>query len=204
MNQPWTPEADALLAALYQTLSSGEIGRRMGRTRCSIKGRVAKLGLKKPEGVTNSGRFLPGQTSWNKGLHYQAGGRSAETRFKPGHRGGIALERYLPVGSERVHKGGYIQVKVNEDPVFYKRWRFVHVMVWEAAHGPVPKGHVVSFKNGDPADCRRLENLELIHRRELMLRNTVHNYPEELRQVIRLKGAISKRIATRTRKEQQP
>jgi hypothetical protein len=37
-----------------------------------------------------------------------------------------------------------------------------------------------------------------------MQRNTVHNYPEELRQVIRLKGAITKRIATRTRKEQQP
>jgi len=204
VNQPWTPEADALLTELYKTMSAGDIGRRMGRTRARIKGRAHVLGLKKPEDVTNSGRFLPGQTSWNKGKQFDSGGRSHETRFKPGHRGGIALERYLPVGSERVHKGGYIQVKVNEDPVFYKRWRFVHVLTWEAVHGPVPKGHVVSFKNRDPADCRRVENLELLHRRELMLRNTVHNYPEELRQVIRLKGAISKRIATRTRKEQQP
>lgn len=200
----WTPETDAMLAELYKTMSAGEIGKRLGRTRAGIKGRVHVLGLKKPEGVTNSGRFLPGQASWNKGKQFDSGGRSHETRFKPGHRGGIALERYLPVGSERVHKGGYIQVKVNEDPVFHKRWRFVHVMTWEATHGPVPKGHVVSFKNGDPTDCRRVENLELLHRRELMLRNTVHNYPPELRQVIRLKGAISKRIAARIKKEQHP
>jgi len=119
-------------------------------------------------------------------------------------RSGVALARYLPVGSERVTKDGYIQRKVSDEPTFYKRWRFVHVLTWEAAHGPVPKGHVVSFKNGDVTDCRRVENLELLHRRELMQRNTVHNYPEDLRQVIRLKGAISKRIATRIRKEQQP
>lgn len=202
MNQRWTPEADALLTALYQTLSAGEIGKLMGRTRTSIKGRVHVLGLKKPEGITNSGRFQPGQVSWNKGKQFDSGGRSHETRFKPGHRSGRALENYLPVGSERITKDGYIQRKVNDGAVFYKRWRFVHVLVWEAAHGPVPKGYVISFKNGKKDDTR-LENLQLLHRRDLMQRNTVHNYPEELRQVIRLKGAISKRIATRIKKEQR-
>lgn len=203
MNQRWTPEADATLTELYQTLSAGAIGKIMGRTRAGIKGRVHVLGLKKPEGVTNTGRFMPGQGAWNKGKKFDSGGRSHETRFQPGHRGGRALERYLPVGSERITKDGYIQRKISDDPVFYKRWRFVHVLEWEAAHGPVPKGHVVTFKNGKRDDTR-LENLQLLHRRELMQRNTVHNYPEGLRQVIRLKGAISKRIATRTRKEQQP
>lgn len=203
MNQRWTLEADARLTDLYQTLSAGEIGKLMGRTRTSIKGRVHVLGLKKPEGITNSGRFQPGQVSWNKGKQFDSGGRSHETRFKPGHRGGRALENYLPVGSERITKDGYIQRKVNDGAVFYKRWRFVHVLVWEAAHGPVPKGYVISFKNGKKDDTR-LENLQLLHRRDLMQRNTVHNYPEDLRQVIRLKGAISKRIATRIKKEQHP
>lgn len=200
----WTPDDDATLAELYPTMSAGEIGKIMGRTRTSIKGRVNVLGLKKPEGATNSGRFVAGGTSWNKGKQFDSGGRSHETRFKPGHRGGRALERYLPVGSERVTKDGYIQRKISDEPTFYKRWRFVHVLTWEAAHGAVPQGHVVTFKNGDVTDCRRVENLELLHRRELMARNTVHNYPPELRQVIRLKGAISKRIATRIKKEQQP
>jgi hypothetical protein len=202
MNQPWTPEADAQLAELYKTLSAGEIGKLMGRTRTSIKGRVHVLGLKKPEGVTNSGRFQPGQSSWNKGKQFDSGGRSHETRFQPGHRGGRALERYLPVGSERITKDGYIQRKVSDDAVFYKRWRFVHVLVWEAANGPVPKGHVVTFKNGKRDDTR-LENLQLLHRRVLMQRNTVHNYPEELRQDIRLKGVVSRKINSIS-KEQQP
>lgn len=35
-----------------------------------------------------------------------------------------------------------------------------------------------------------------------MRRNTVHNYPREIVQVIRLKGAISRRISTRQKKEQ--
>lgn len=203
MIQHWTPEADAELTELYKTLIASEIGLRMGRTRCAIKGRVIKLDLKKPAGATNHGRFMPGQPSWNKGKKFDSGGRSHETRFKPGQRSGRALERYLPVGSERITKDGYIQIKVNEDATFYKRWRFVHVLTWEAAHGPVPKGHVVSLKNRDPADGRRLENLELIHRRELMQRNTVHNYPEELVKVIRLKGAISRKI-NRINKEQRP
>lgn len=82
-----------------------------------------------------------------------------------------------------------------------KRWRFVHVMLWEEANGPVPAGHTIAFRNGDKTDIR-LENLECISRRELMRRNTVHNYPPELVQVMRLKGAITKRIATRQKKEQ--
>lgn len=197
----WSPEEDAILTELYRQFSAGEIGQRMGRTRQSIKGRVHVLGLKKPEGVTNAGRFAAGHPTWNKGMKgLQIGG--VETQFKPGHLGGRAALIKQPIGAERISKDGYLQRKVNDDPVFYKRWRFVHVMLWEAEHGPVPAGHALAFKNGDKTDIR-LDNLECISRRELMRRNTVHNYPKELVQVIRLKGAITKRIATRTRKEQQ-
>jgi hypothetical protein len=202
MNQRWTPEADAQLAALYPTLRAGEIARRMGRARCSIKNRVYVLGLKKPEGATNSGRFMPGQKSWNKGMKgVNCGGKA--TQFKPGHLGGRGAQLRQPIGTERLSKEGYLQRKVNDDRVFCKRWRFVHVMVWEEANGPVPQSHVIGFKNGDKTDIRP-DNLECIHRRVLMQRNTVHNYPEELRQVIRLKGAITKRITTRIKKEQHP
>ena len=199
----WTPEEDATLIELYKTLSAGDIAARIGRSRPGVKNRVNQLGLKKPAGVTNPGCFVRGQHSWNKGLHYQAGGRSAETRFRPGQRIGVAAELYQPIGTERITKEGYCSRKINDDMPLHKRWRAIHILVWEAANGPVPKGHVLSFINGDKLDCR-LDNLQLITRRELMQRNTVHNYPEELRQVIRLKGAITKRIATRTKKEQQP
>lgn len=197
----WTPDQEAELTRLYPTLSASEIARHLGRTKAAIKGRVNILGLRKPGEITNTGRFSPGQAPWNKGKPFDSGGRSHETRFKPGHLSGRAADLKQPIGAERISKDGYLQRKISDDPVFYKRWRFVHIMLWESAHGPVPKGHAVAFKNKERTDIR-LENLECISRRELMLRNTVHNYPEELRQVMRLKGAISKRIATRIRKEQ--
>lgn len=195
----WTAEEDAQLCALYRTQSAGAIAERMARSRASVKNRIHKLGLRKPQGHTNTGCFKPGQRAWNKGMKgLQIGG--VATRFQPGQRGGRAAELHQPIGAERISKDGYLQRKTNDDMPFHKRWRFVHVILWEQAHGPVPAGHTIAFINGDRADLR-LENLECIHRRELMRRNTVHNHPPELRQVIRLKGAISKRIATRLKKE---
>lgn len=199
----WTSDEDTQLTTLYATEASvREIATIMGRTKPSIKNRVHTLGLKKPEGITNAGRFVPGQKSWNKGKKgIDMGGRSHETRFKPGHRGGKAAELLQPIGAERI-VDGYLQRKVNDDMPLHKRWKFVHLIVWEQVNGPVPDGHVIVFRNKDRSDIR-IENMECITRRELMARNTVHNYPEELRQVIRLKGAISKRITTLSRKEQQ-
>lgn len=198
----WTTQDEATLAALYQTMSVGQLAAHMNRTRASIKGRISKLGLKKPAGFGNTGRFLPGHKSWNKGMKGLDTGGSAG-RFKPGHLGGRAAELKQPIGAESYSKDGYLQRKVSNDSVFYKRWKFVHIIVWEQAHGPVPQGDVIAFINGDKADLR-IDNLECISRREIMRRNTVHNYPDELRKVMRLKATITRRINRHDREESQP
>lgn len=60
---------------------------------------------------------------------------------------------------------GYRRIQVSRDPVRYK---MEHVLVWERAHGPVPKGFCIHHKNHDKLD-NRLGNLELMewgaHRR---------------------------------------
>jgi hypothetical protein len=100
----------------------------------------------------NDGRFKPGQIPHNKGKKkWWTGGE--ETRFKKDHM----PFNYRPVGSERVNVEGYIEIKV-ADP---KTWKLKHRLIWEAAHGLIPRGHRVVFGDGDKANLS-LDNLILV------------------------------------------
>lgn len=77
-------------------------------------------------------------------------------------------------------------------------WRPVHVLLWEEHRGPVPEGHAIVFRNGDRTDIR-LENLACISRAELMRRNTRHNLPPEINQVISLRAALVRKINNRSK-----
>jgi len=55
-------------------------------------------------------------------------------------------------------KDGYILVK----RIGKKGYEPEHRLVWEEAHGPIPKGYIIHHKNGK-RDDNRLENLELVH-----------------------------------------
>ena len=77
----------------------------------------------------------------------------------------------------------------------------MHLIVWEAANGPLPEGHAVAFVNGDKSDIR-FENLVLVSRADLMRRNTLHRLPKELAHAYQLIGAVNRKINRRTREEQ--
>lgn len=78
---------------------------------------------------------------------------------KHGLKCGVA-GRYMPVGALVFRPGEWYYEKVAEGPDSNANWRSKHVLVWEAAHGPVPEGHMVIFLNGDRRDYA-LENLAL-------------------------------------------
>lgn len=111
-----------------------------------------------------TGRFTKGQTSWNKGKSFCAGGRSAETRFKKGNR----PVNHRPVGSERISKDGYVEVKVEEP----RKWRFKHLVVWEEHYGPVPDGYIVTFRDNDKTNINP-ENLMLMTRKQSCVINKI-------------------------------
>ena len=69
----------------------------------------------------------------------------------------------------------------------------MHLILWESVHGPVPPSHAVAFRDGNKQHIA-LDNLELITRAELMRRNTIHNYPKEIAQLVQLRGAITRQI----------
>jgi len=208
----WTPEQIRLLTEQYPDTPTKQIADQIGRTVSQCYGKAYQLGLLKSaafhatelSGRTNgtnrgtSTRFAPGITPWNKGTTYQAGGRSAETRFKPGERRGIASKIYQPIGTERISKDGYLERKINDDFPIHRRWRAVHLLAWEAANGPLPDGHAICFRDGNKQN-RALENLELVSRTELMRRNTVHQLPKEVAQLVQLRGALVRKINNRTK-----
>lgn len=106
----------------------------------------------------NTGRtgcFEKGHVPSNKGKKMSAAvyEKAKGTMFRKGH----TPHNYRPVGSERINRDGYIEVKV-KDP---KTWKLKHRLVWEAAYGEIPKDSIVIFRDGDKQNID-LDNLIMI------------------------------------------
>ena len=108
----------------------------------------------------SDGRFKKGQAAWNKGIKNSTG--TSETRWKKGN----IPPTSRPVGYERINRDGHIEIKVegHRQMVYKHRW------VWGQHNGEIPKGMIVSFRNGIRTDCR-IENLILLTRAELVRLN---------------------------------
>lgn len=121
-----------------------------------IKSAMSKRGLKNG----NNGCFPPGHVPHNKGMK---GIRvSIATEFKKGNR----PANYMPVGSERINGDGYIDVKVS-DP---NKWTAKHRIIYEQIHGPIPKGSIIIFADGNKLNIEP-DNLLLVTRGELAVMN---------------------------------
>ena len=209
MRRCWTDKEKCLLRRLYTEVPTRLLAALFSRSLRAVYGQAAQLGLRKSDRFmrrTHSGRlragstvgvatqFKPGHRPHNFGKKgWNAGGNSVKTRFKPGHR----PHTWRPVGSFRITKDGIRQQKISDSGYAPRDWRSVHSIVWEQHHGPVPAGHIVVFKNGNPADIRN-DNLECISRAENMRRNAIHNLPPALADVCRIRGVLNRRINERT------
>lgn len=143
-------------------------------------------------GITN--RFEKGHTPWNIGMKgFQAGGRAKQTQFKPGSK----PHTWKPLGSERISRDGYLQRKVTDTGYPPKDWVGVHILLWIEAHGPVPQGHNVTFRDGNKQHLQ-LDNLELLSRAEMMKRNTIHRFPPALKDTIRAVNKLKRAIKEST------
>lgn len=198
----WTQEEVDILSRMYPDHFAREIAEILGRRTVDIYRKAHLLGLRSSEGkIRRSGmmsvnnpktiatRFKKGNVPQNKGkrMSPETYSRVARTMFKKGH----TPVNHREVGSERVNVDGYIEIKVAEP----NRWRLKHRVIWEEANGEIPKGHNIQFKNHNPLDCV-IENLYLISRADQMSKeNSFHaRYPEELREVIHLKGVVNRAI----------
>lgn len=196
----WTMAEESRLAALYPDTPMRQMQETLRRPKSAIYGKAKELGLKRSaeflasehSGRLRTGsnpgvatRFQKGHCTWNKGKPFAAGGRSAETQFASGR----LPHNHVPIGTEVMATDGYLKIKVAEP----NTWEWTHRRNWEAVHGPIAAGLLLIFRDGNHNNCN-VENLELITRGELMRRNTIHRYPEELKTTIRQLGKLKRAI----------
>lgn len=220
MRRFWTADDEATLRRLYPNTQTAAIAKQLRRTLSTVYQHARKIGLRKSDAylaspdacrlrrgdnVGAATRFAKGQAPPNKGLRRPGWhrGRMQETQFKKGTLNGHAAQHCMTIGSTRLIDG-YVYRKVSEVPnvPYTVNWKPEHVLLWERERGPVPKGSALAFLNGDKQDIR-LDNMECITRRELMLRNTVHRLPKELARTVQLLGALNRQIRRRTRGQEQ-
>ena len=201
---PWTQEECELLKELYSRtdIFVSDMQRILGRSSTQIYQKAAALGLRRPEEIyvisgqifsqseaAKATRFRKGSIPPNKGkrMSPELYAKIAPTMFKKGHTPG----NHKPVGSERVNVDGYIERKVAEP----NKWECKHRIIWKQAHGDIPKGYNVQFKDGNRLNIS-LDNLYLISRqRQLKEKNSLMaRYPKEVRDVIHLCGAIKRQM----------
>jgi len=107
-------------------------------------------------------RFKKGMTAWNKGLHYKAGGRSVEARFKKGHI--PANRKKLGTVTTRRDRTGTIRMIATAGPTPDRHnWIPYARYLWEEASGPVRAGCLVVHKDGDRLNDS-IENLAVVDR----------------------------------------
>ena len=190
----WTTRQLAYLKAHYADMRAEDIAKKLHHSIYSIRYKASELGLKKSreflaqcgllvastEGA-KANQFTKGHEPQNKGKRIEefmsAEGieRSSRTRFKKGAR----PHNRRDIGTEIPHADGYVYIKVdNGKPVLKHRY------VWEQAHGPIPEGHNITFRDGNRQNCD-IANLELLSREDAARRTLSRETTEARRERVR-------------------
>lgn len=180
----------------YLDLPMKYIAKHIGRSYTFVKGQLDREGLHIPPEIIKARRmkgcFKKGTPPKNKGrrmtewMSPEGIERTKNTRFKNGH---------TPHNSKRDG-----DVSLRSDGYFYLRvargkWKPLHRVIWEKIHGPIPRGYLVQFKDGDSQNVDP-NNLYLISRSDQSLTNKMGGsaLPFELREAIRLTNTLRKTI----------
>lgn len=188
----WTSQEIDFVRRRYPHVDAHKLAAFLGRTYSSVVGKARDIKVCKTKAykqhqakrlltVGAAYRFKKGMVPKNKGkkleefMSPEAIEASKKTRFKKGNiphntkeSNGIIVDRVY--GNGRIYK--YIRLGV-------ANWVPLHHHVWEQANGPIPDNHAVIFLDNNTENCN-LKNLKCVSKAENMLRNSRHNYPEEI------------------------
>ncbi|HRH59169.1 MAG TPA: HNH endonuclease signature motif containing protein [Chitinophagaceae bacterium] len=149
-NKDWTPAEDEYLEENYELLTRKELAADLRTTETIIKERLKKLKITKSGASIsrqfkrkNSGQFIKGQLPHNT------------------LRDGIISIRKDERGKE------YAFIRTSQN-----KWVHLHRYNWEKENGPVPKGFILRFKDGDTLNPD-VSNLQLITKAQHLFLNSI-------------------------------
>lgn len=210
MKSQFTAKQVDTVTRLYASTDTQVIADSLGLSRVKVYNLAYRLGLNKSPDymkalqgelgndlikVSKKTRFAKGHVPANKGkkitifMSPEGLERSKKTRFQKGNK----PKNYVPYGTKIFRKDSegryYWRIKLEGIG-----WKHLHVHLWEEHYGAVEKGKIIVFKDKNSSNCV-IENLEAITRVENMRRNTIHQYPEELKSIIKLNKKLNRTIS---------
>lgn len=189
------------IEANYLTMPLKQMAKALGRSQTFVAVRMRKIGLVVPEDVKRAfvlqSQFKKGHATYNKGkklaniLPPATLARLTKTSFKPNHK--PANTKEIGTVNIRIHKRTgtpYKYIKLADC-----KWELLHRYNWRMAHGDIPHGVNVQFKDGDTLNCN-LDNLYIIHRQDQARVNHQGGaaLPLELRETIQIYTQIKRKI----------
>lgn len=187
MSRNWTLEQEQLLKELFPYTETKVIAKLLNRTSSSVYAKAMAIKLKRtPEFIAAQQKMFADtlrregvKTRFSKGIVPFSKGKKREefmtpegiekvktTQFKKGQ----IPHNWLPVGSERISKDGYIEIKFTDNYGIdsSKNFEFKHRLIWIENFGPIPKGMNIVFKDGNKRNFA-IENFILMNNAENLM-----------------------------------
>lgn len=173
MSHKFTPEQIAWLTANRYELNNKEVVKQFNQhfNLNLVQHQVTQACIRR--GIKHkSGGFEKGHVTWNKGLNGVNG--TSSTTFKKGQ----VTVNIMPIGTERLTKEGYIDIKIADPNV----WAPKHRHIWEQAHGKLNSSQIIVFLSDDKEDFS-LSNLALVNRSEMAALNRHEKFGQQLPEI---------------------
>ncbi len=129
---------------------TADIAKKLGRSYNAVSQRAKCLGLQKTQEFMYS-------WAWKSRPAPHSAFKKGNTPHNIKKDGVVSLHRTKEGASWHIRISG--------------KWKRYNRYLWEQANGPIPKGMVVCFKDGDTHNCV-LDNLKLVSQSELAKRNS--------------------------------
>ena len=121
-----------------------------------LRGIIERNGIR--TGLDSS--FKKGHTPWNKGT------KGVMKANKGSFKKGVMPIQFTHVGSERVNRDGYVEIKTKNPST----WELKHRYIYKKHYGEIPKGYNVIFADTNKTNFN-IDNLILVSKSEMSILN---------------------------------